>query len=78
MAWLVDGGLVAFGLEPDAFEDDCGRAAVVIAVHDRPPANCRAMVIGRALWRARGALTLRREGGGFVMDSARSENFDRP
>ena len=35
-------------------------------------------MIGRALWRARGALTLRREGGGFVMDSARSENFDRP
>jgi hypothetical protein len=36
------------------------------------------MVIGRALWRARGALTLRREGSGFVMQSARSKNFDRP
>jgi hypothetical protein len=36
------------------------------------------VVIARALWRARGALTLRRDGSGFVMQSARSKNFDRP
>ena len=76
---LADDGLVAYGLEPDAFEeDDCRRAAIVIAPHDDPPADCHATVIGRALWRARGVLTLRREASGLVMQSARSKNFDRP
>jgi len=67
---LADGSLFAYGLEPDAF-------AVVIAARDDPPADCAAAVIGRALWRARGALTLRRDGSGFVVQSARSNNFDR-
>jgi len=43
-----------------------------------PPPDCRAQVIGRALWRERGALALRRTGSGFVIDSARPPNFDRP
>jgi len=43
-----------------------------------PPSDCAAMVIGRALWRQRGALTLRRAAAGFVIDSARPPNFDRP
>jgi len=29
-------------------------------------------------WRARGAVTLRRDDSGFVMQSGRSKNFDRP
>jgi competence protein ComEC len=70
--------LVAYGLEPDAFEEDCRRAAIVIAARDDPPPDCQAVVIARALWRARGALTLRRDGSSFVMQSARSKNFDRP
>ena len=36
------------------------------------------MVIGRAVWRARGAVALRRSGTDFVIDSARPKNFDRP
>jgi hypothetical protein len=32
----------------------------------------------RALWRQRGALVLRRRGDDFVIESARSKNFDRP
>jgi len=75
---LADGRFVAYALEPDAFADDCRQAAVVIAVHDEPPADCHGQVIGRALWRARGALTLRRAGTDFVLESARSKNFDRP
>jgi hypothetical protein len=35
-------------------------------------------VIGRTLWRERGALALRRTGSGFMMESARPPNFDRP
>jgi len=35
-------------------------------------------VIGRSLWRERGALALRRTGSGFAIYSARPPNFDRP
>jgi competence protein ComEC len=75
---LADGRLVAYGLEPDAFEEDCRRAAIVIAARDDPPPDCQAVVIARALWREHGALTLRRDGQGFVVQSARAKNFDRP
>jgi competence protein ComEC len=78
IAKLADDGLVACGLEPDAFEEDRRRAAIVIAARDDPPPNCQAVVIARALWRERGALTLRRDGPRFVVQSARSKNFDRP
>jgi competence protein ComEC len=42
------------------------------------PPDCAAQVIGRSLLRERGALALRHNGSGFVMDSARPPNFDRP
>ncbi|MGA8615800.1 MAG: competence protein ComEC, partial [Xanthobacteraceae bacterium] len=74
---LADGSLVAYTLAPDAFEDDCRNAALIVAMHDPPP-GCAAMVIGRADLRTRGALALRRTGSGFVIDSARPLNFDRP
>jgi competence protein ComEC len=74
---LADGRLVAYALAPDALEEDCRRAAVVVATRDAPP-NCAATVIGRSLWRERGALAMRRNGDGFVIESARPTNFDRP
>jgi competence protein ComEC len=77
VARLGDGRLVSYLLAPEAFADDCQRAAVVVAARAAPP-GCAATVIGRSLWRERGALALRREGAGFVIDSARSPNFDRP
>jgi competence protein ComEC len=75
---LADGALVAYALAPDAFAEDCRRAALVIAVHDDPPPDCAAQVVGRDQWRERGALTLRRDGGGFVVNAARPADFDRP
>lgn len=75
---LADGGLVAYTVEPDAFEDDCRRAKLIIAVHDDPPPGCAAKVIGRETWYDRGALALRRDGAGFVIESARPKNYDRP
>jgi competence protein ComEC len=74
---LADGSLVAYTLAPDAFEDDCRNAALIVAMHDPPP-DCAAMVIGRSDLRSRGALAPRRTDSGFVIDSAWPANFDRP
>ena len=75
---LADGAIVAYAVEPEAFEDDCSRAAVILAVHDDPPPGCAATVIKRETWYDRGALALRRDGAGFVIESARPQNYDRP
>jgi competence protein ComEC len=74
---LADGALVAYDLKPDALEEDCRRAVLIMTTRTAPP-NCAAQVIGRALWRERGALALRRTGAGFAIDAARPPNFDRP
>jgi competence protein ComEC len=74
---LADGSLVAYTLAPDAFEDDCRNAALIIAMRDPPP-DCAAMVVGRSDLRARGALALRRTDTGFAINSSRPANFDRP
>jgi competence protein ComEC len=74
---LTGGGIVSYALAPDAFEDDCRRALLVVTTRDPPP-DCAATVIGRDLWHRRGALALRREGSGFVIEAARPPNFDRP
>jgi hypothetical protein len=66
---LADGAPVSYVLTPEAFEEDCARAALVVASRGEPTADCRATVIGRALWR---------HCGDFVIDSAQSKNFDRP
>jgi competence protein ComEC len=79
---LADGAMISYVLTPEAYEEDCARAALVVASRGEPPADCRAAVIGRALWRQRGALALRRigtdRGADFVVDSTRPRNFDRP
>jgi competence protein ComEC len=74
---LGNGGLVAYDTAPDAFEEDCRRAAVILTTRDAPP-DCAAQVIGHAVWRDRGALALRSTGSGFAIESARPPNFDRP
>jgi competence protein ComEC len=75
---LADGALVAYVLAPDAFEEDCRRAILVVATHDDPPPGCAAQIIGRREWRDHGALALYRGGSNFVVDTARPANFDRP
>jgi competence protein ComEC len=74
---LADGRMVSHALVPDALEEDCQRAVLIVTARDAPP-GCAAMLIGRDLWRTRGALTLRRDGSSFVMESARPPNYDRP
>ena len=74
---LGDGRVVSYVLTPDAFEEDCRRAAIIVAIRDAPP-DCDATVIGRKDWRQHGALALYRNGSGFIIESARPPNFDRP
>ncbi len=74
---LGGGALVAYTQTPDAFADDCARAALIVTPLDPPP-DCAAAVIGRDAWRRYGALALRRDGAHFSMISARPANFDRP
>ncbi len=75
---LADGARVAYAMSPDAFEDDCREAILVIAARVAPPPGCAATVIDRDMRRARGALALHRVPGGFAIDSVRPANFDRP
>ncbi len=75
---LADGALVANVLSPDAFEEDCRRALLVVATHDDPPPDCAARVIGRKQWRDHGALALHRTGSDFAIVTARPADFDRP
>lgn len=77
VARLPDGKLVSRVLAPDAFEEDCRRALVVVTTRDAPPA-CEALTIDRKVSRASGALSLQRSGGGFEVTAARPVGQDRP
>jgi competence protein ComEC len=76
---LADGRVVSYAFAPDAFEEDCRRAAIIVATRDAPP-DCDATVIGRKQWREQGALALYRNRGGrgFAIEPARPLNYDRP
>ena len=69
----------SYAFAPDAFEEDCRRAAIIVATRDAPP-DCDATVIGRKQWREQGALALYRDrsGSGFTIEPARPLNYDRP
>jgi competence protein ComEC len=77
IARLADGRLVAFARAVDAFEEDCTRAAVVVSPLTAPGA-CAARLIDRKVWRARGAMALRWDGGNFKITAARPPRYDRP
>ena len=70
---LPGGGLVAYALSPEAFEDDCSCATLLIASRGDPPADCKATVIDHALW-----LCCDAAASDLVIESARPKNFDRP
>jgi len=74
---LRDGVLVAFVKAIDAFPEDCRRAALVVSARDAP-ADCRAVVIDRSVWRRSGAMSLRRVGQGFEITSSRPAGYERP
>jgi len=71
------GRLVSQVLAADAFEEDCRRAAIVVTAREAPPA-CQALVVDRTVSRARGAITIRRNGEGWDVTAARPKGQDRP
>jgi competence protein ComEC len=77
IASLPDGKLVSQVIEPDAFEEDCARAAVVVTTREWPD-QCKATVIDRRLSRGHGAITLRQTGGRFELAAARPAGQERP
>ncbi|MCO5129673.1 MAG: ComEC family competence protein [Xanthobacteraceae bacterium] len=77
VAPLRDGRLVALALRPEAFDDDCTRAAIIVTRHDAPP-DCAALVIDQAKLRNHGALALRKAGRGFAVTAIRRDGVDRP
>lgn len=52
---LSDGRLVSYALAPDAFEEDCRRASVVVATRDAPGQLRRQRDRAKPVARSRGA-----------------------
>lgn len=77
IATFADGRFTAYVLAPEAFEEDCRRAAIVVSAREAPP-GCAALVIDRKVWRPSGAIALYRIGADFVMEAARPPGSDRP
>ena len=73
----ADGKQVSQVLTPDAFEEDCRRAAVVITSRELPSV-CQALAIDRTVSPANGAIALRRNGEGFEITAPRPIGQDRP
>jgi competence protein ComEC len=77
VAEIADGRIVARALRPDALDDDCERAALVVSTA-APSPDCGAVVLDLARIRRQGALALWRRENGFAVDAVRPRGFDRP
>jgi competence protein ComEC len=77
VAALRDGSLVAMANRPDAFDDDCARAAFIVATNP-PPSGCSAAVIDRLRLRRSGAMAVRRIGATFTIEAQKPDGADRP
>ncbi|WPO39349.1 ComEC/Rec2 family competence protein [Tardiphaga sp. 42S5] len=74
---LADGALVALVLQPDAFTDDCEKAALIVTTR-QSPRDCRALVIDQDRLQRNGAVSLQRTANGFTIDAVRPRGLDRP
>jgi competence protein ComEC len=77
VAQMDNGAFVTLALKADALNDDCERAALVVAARQAPP-SCAAPVVDQDRLRRQGALALRRTPNGFAVDAIRPKGFDRP
>ncbi len=71
------GALVSLVRRPDAFAEDCERAAVIVTTH-QAPSSCEALVIDRTRLERQGALALRQTDAGFRIEASRPRGHDRP
>lgn len=74
---LADGSIVAIARTPEAFAEDCRRAAVVLSQRTAPP-DCAALVVDRPVWQRGGAIALRRVGTTWEVSAAKPAGYDRP
>jgi competence protein ComEC len=77
VARLADGAAVTLALSPEAFEDDCRLAALIVS-YRKPPPDCGALVIDRNRRMQTGALALRRVDSRWEMVPARPHGLERP
>ncbi len=77
VARLADGRFLALALSPEAFEDDCRRAAVLVTAGNGP-SSCASVVSDRQSRLRTGAVSLRRAGDGFAITPTRPPGYDRP
>ncbi len=76
---LADGSAVALVLQPEAFEEDCGRARIVITPLPAPPFCSRtALVLDRARLAESASLALRMDDGRFLVTEARPSDAWKP
>src|SRR5205814_1384870 len=74
---LGGGTIVALPLAAEAFEEDCGRAALVVSQRTAPP-SCAATRIDRAVWPRTGATALYRTAKGWETVVAFPPGYERP
>jgi competence protein ComEC len=74
---MADGRAVALALTADGLIDDCETAAFVVTARNAPP-SCGAPVVDRNAARQRGAISVRRSGEAFIVESARPDTYQRP
>jgi competence protein ComEC len=72
-----DGATVALTLKPEAFADDCARAAVIVTLR-QPPSDCAALVLDRETLSRRGTLALRKTADGYAITAIKPRGVDRP
>jgi len=77
VAEIAGGGFVAQSQRAEAIEEDCDRAALVVAAR-QPPRGCAASAIDQARLRRQGSLALWRTQDGFAVEAAKPRGFDRP
>jgi competence protein ComEC len=74
---LADDAVVALALRPEALEDDCERAALVVTARQSPQA-CPPPVIDLDRLRRQGAMALQRTRNGFAVAAVKPKGVDRP
>jgi competence protein ComEC len=74
---LADDAVVALALRPEALEDDCERAALVVTARQSPQA-CPPPVIDLDRLRRQGAMALQRTRNGFAVAAVKPQGVDRP